>query len=140
MEKLPLIMIGLFVLDQDDRLYLRTKSGAESGYRCLNEQMFSGDDIQNLINDGLLKKLNLKIDKMELLSVSDGLNIPKEDKFYHMVFIDYVVRVRTKEGVIFEKDRNHRWDSLDAWLHEDESVFAPHIKNIVSLLSKKLQD
>lgn len=134
MNKLPLIMIGSFLINDKDEIYLRTKPGKETGFRCLNEQLLEGVSIEETIKRGLKEKTGLVANEIKLLNVSEGFDIPKDGIEYHMVFIDHLVSVSDLSKYNVPEDRLHKWQTREDWLNEDTSIFAPYIRNSIELV------
>lgn len=130
-------MIGSFVVNPDSKLYLQTKPGQTSGFRCLNEQLFN-DSIEDTIKISVKEKTGLNVKNYKLINVTEGFDVPKDGEKHHMVFVDYVVYVDTMEGLKTDTTRISEWLTCDEWLKKDESDFAPYIKNVVKDLSKSI--
>jgi hypothetical protein len=138
MQKIPLVMIGSFILDEQDYLYLRTKPNKDTGYRCLNEQLFEGQEIEEVLKKSVKAATNLEIQKYELLHVSQGHSVPLNGETYDMVFVDHLVRVSGKENFKGDESRKDKWQEVDEWLQMDEKEFGPYIKNVIGIVKSKL--
>ena len=58
-EKKKLFMIGQFVFNHKEELYLRRSQSQNNKFTCLNSKLISGKNIQETISNSVKKKINL---------------------------------------------------------------------------------
>lgn len=131
-------MIGLFIIDENNKIYLRTKPDQTIGFRCINEQLFAGQNIDDIIHRSVKSSTNLNIFNYDLLSVSQGSNLIKNGEQCDMLFVDYLVKVLDSKDFNGELNRKHVWQGVDEWLELEDAEFGLYIKNIIYTIKQKL--
>jgi len=138
MEKIqyPKFLVGSFIFDSNNRLFLRTTPDQGDRYTCINAKVEWGKKIEETIVDSVLYKTNLKVENFEFIGLTNGLDIKVQNSLepVHMIFADYKVHVSNIDDFKQESDRKYKWLKPEEWLKLDDDEFAPYIKEIIQKL------
>lgn len=137
-KKYPRFIVGAFILDHDGKLFLRTSPNIKNRFTCINGKVEWGDTIEQTIKRNVKEKTNLEITDLNLIGLTDGLNIdvPSSEPI-NMIFADYVVRVRDIAEFKSEQDRKFEWLYPAEWLAKGEDAFGPYIYDVIKKISSK---
>ena len=135
-KKYPKLMVGSFIFNSKNKLFLRTTPNQGDRYTCINAKVEWGKKIEETIVDSVLQKTNLKVENFDLIGLTNGLNlkIPNSEEPVHMIFADYKVYVNNIDDFKQESDREYQWLTPEEWLKLDDDKFGPYIKEIIQKL------
>lgn len=134
----PKFVVGSFLLDQDGKLFLRTTPSQGNKYTCINAKVEWGKTIEMTIIESVSEKTNLKVNKFELIGLTDGIDIKMPDgkESTNMIFADYKVYVENIADFKQNDNREYQWLYPKEWLELEDDKFGPYIKEVVIKLAR----
>lgn len=138
-KRFPKFVVGSFLLDRDGKLFLRTTPSQGNKFTCINAKVEWGKTIKETIIESVREKTNLRVEKFELISLTDGINIEMPDgkEPVNMIFADYKVFVDDLAAFKQQEDREYRWLDPKEWLKMENDKFGPYIKEVIVNLAKQ---
>ncbi|MFH2062728.1 MAG: hypothetical protein ABIJ46_01080 [bacterium] len=135
-EKKPKFLAGAFIFDPAGRLYLRSTPSQNDRFTCINGEIKWGQTIDSIIRENVKKKTNLDVEKLELIGLTDGLDVQGTDgEKIHMIFADYLVKVGKVDRFITDKpERRGEWHTPEEWRAMGQDKFGQYIYEIVEKL------
>lgn len=137
-NKYPKLVVGAFILNDKNELFLRTTPSQDNKYTCINGKVEWGKTIEETLRNNVKDKTNLNIKTFELIGLTDGLNIISSDypEPMHMLFADYVVRATDVSEFKTDESREYKWLLPSEWLKMDKNIFGPYIYEIIQKLDR----
>lgn len=138
--KYPKLVIGSFLINDKNQIFLRTTPRQNNKYTCINDKVIWGNTIKETIKSGIKEKTNLNVTKIKLIDLSDGLNLNNVDgqNNVHLVFADHLVWVDNTNEFKMNENRDYKWLTVQEWLAQDKNIFGPYISPVLAKIKKML--
>lgn len=135
-KKYPKFVVGSFIFNKNNELFLRATHSQEGKYTCINSKVEWGKTVEETLINSVKKKTNLEVKNFELIGITNGLNIyiPNSEELTNMIFADYKVSVLDLNDFKQEENREYKWLKPEDWLKIGDNKFAPYIKEIIKKL------
>jgi molecular chaperone GrpE len=136
------VIVGAFLLNENNELLLRISGSLTNKYTCLNQEIDQNEDLELILKNTVEHKTKLSAEKIEFLSLTDAphFSLNKNNETTHYIFLDYLVYVKDSENLEMDEDREYKWLSAEQWLKMDKKEFAPLIYTVIEQIELKLKD
>ncbi|MFA5748394.1 MAG: NUDIX domain-containing protein [Candidatus Absconditabacterales bacterium] len=136
-NKHPELVIGAFIINNKNELFLRTTPSQNDKYTCVNGKIAWGETIEKTLKNQVKEKTNLEIESYELIGLTNGLNIISNSnpEPINMIFADYIVRINNLDKFKSDEKRKYKWLLPKEWLKMEKDKFGPYIREVILKIS-----
>ena len=138
-ESYPRAIVGAFIFNDQDELFLMSSSKWSNKFVCPGGGVEFGEKLEVALEREVKEETNMDIENVEFLGFTDaydvGTKFIKEGS--HLLFFDFKARVKGEPEIILnEEGTDHKWLKVEDWLKED---LGEYVKNAIEkyLLKEK---
>ncbi len=139
-KKYPKVVVGAFVFNEKEELLLIKAPRWQNKYTCIGGKVELNETLVNTLKREVEEEVNLQITgEAKLISITDGLELEEHntDLIKHLIFIDYIIKVKPGEIILSDEASEYKWLTVDEWLKQDKKILAPYVLSVLEKIKKQ---
>lgn len=117
-QKLPKVVVGIFIFNNKGELFLMNSPKWKNQYTCPGGGIEPGETIIESAKREVKEETNMEIDNIELITAVDGLGLEKSytKPENHLIFLDHRATVKKADKIKLNKEgTEYKWLKPDEW-------------------------
>lgn len=121
-KKYPIAVIGAFIFNDKDELLILKAPRWQNKYMVPGGKIEYNEKIIDAVKREIKEEINLKIEDIEFISVSEGVNLGKkyDADQKHLIFLNYKARAKKIDKIkLNEEATKYKWLTPEECLKQD---------------------